>query len=57
MNVKTAMSLFERAETETLAVVDGPETRLVVGLLSESHATRRYAEELDKHSRGITGEG
>ena len=56
MNVKMAMSLFERAETETLAVVDSPENRLVIGLLSESHATRRYAEELDRHNRGLTGE-
>jgi CIC family chloride channel protein len=56
MNVKLAMSVFDRAEAETLAVVDTAEDRRVIGLLSEAHAARRYAEELDKHSRGITGE-
>ena len=55
MNVKTAMTLFERAEAETLAVVDDTENRLVVGLLTEAHATRRYAEELDKASRDARG--
>ena len=56
MNVKTAMAMFDRAEAETLAVVDDPETRHVIGLLNEAHAARRYAEELDKHNRGLTGE-
>ena len=55
MNVKTAMSLFDRAEAETLAVVDNAEDRRVVGLLTEAYATRRYAEELDKASRGLVG--
>ena len=57
MNVKTAMAMFDRAEAETLAVVDAPETRRVIGLLTEAHATRRYAEELDKASRGALGDG
>ena len=56
MNVKMAMSMFDRAETETLAVVDTAEDRHVIGLLNEAHTARRYAEELDKHNRGITGE-
>jgi CIC family chloride channel protein len=57
MNIKTAMALFDRAEAETLAVVDNAEDRRVIGLLNESHATRRYAEELDRANRGLTGEG
>ncbi len=57
MNVKTAMALFDRAEAESLAVIDAPDTRRVVGLLTEAHAVRRYAEELDKASRGAFGEG
>ncbi len=57
MNVKTAMSLFDSAEAETLAVVDTSGDRRVIGLLTEAHATRRYAEELDKASRGTLGEG
>ena len=57
MNVKTAMAMFDRAEAEALAVVDTAEDRRVVGLLTEAHATRRYAEELDRASRGAMGEG
>jgi CIC family chloride channel protein len=30
--------------------------RQVVGLLTEAHAMRRYAEELDKVRRGLSGE-
>ena len=56
MNVKTAMTLFERTEAETLAVVDTPEDRRVVGVLTEAFAARRYAEELDKASRGALGD-
>jgi chloride channel protein, CIC family len=48
MNAKEAMALFEVAETEALAVVDGARTRRVVGLLNETHLLRRYGEELDK---------
>ncbi len=57
MNVKMAMSLFDRSEAETLAVVDAPESKIVVGYLTEAYAARRYAEELDKASRGLVGEG
>ncbi len=56
MNVKVAMSMFDRAETETLAVVDTVDDRRVIGILTEAYATRRYAEELDKANRGLTGE-
>ncbi len=56
MNVKEAMAVFDRVEAETLAVVDGPETRQVLGLLNETFAIRRYAEELDKSRRELIGE-
>ena len=56
MNVKMAMSMFDRAEAETLAVVEDPQTRHVGGVLTEAYATRRYAEELDKASRGLVGD-
>ena len=36
MNVKQAVSVFDRAEAEALAVVDGLESRKVVGLLTEA---------------------
>jgi CIC family chloride channel protein len=55
MNVKQAVSLFERSESEALAVVDGLESRKVVGLLTEGYALRRYAEELDKARASLSG--
>lgn len=56
LNIKEALAQFEEAEGESLAVVDGLESGRVIGLLTEAHATRRYAEELDKASRGVLGE-
>jgi CIC family chloride channel protein len=56
MNVKEAVTAFDRSESEALAVVDGPSTRVVVGLLTEAHVMRRYAEELDQVRRGMSGE-
>jgi CIC family chloride channel protein len=55
-NVKEALATFDRAEAETLAVIENEDTGKVIGLLTESFATRRYAEELDKANRGYTGE-
>ena len=55
MNVKTAMTLFRRAEAETLAVVDTAEARRVVGVLTEAFAARRYAAEMDTASRAALG--
>lgn len=56
MNVKIALSLFEKAEADALAVLDGPETRRVIGLLTEQYALRRYSEELDRKRRELSGE-
>ncbi len=56
MNVKEALSLFDREEAEALAVIDGPETRRILGLLNETFAIRRYAEELDTSRRDLIGE-
>jgi CIC family chloride channel protein len=36
--------------------VDGVETRQVLGLLTEQYALRRYAEELDRRRRDLSGE-
>jgi CIC family chloride channel protein len=55
MNVKQAVSIFQRAESEALAVVDSLESRTVIGLLTEGYALRRYAEELDKARAGLAG--
>jgi CIC family chloride channel protein len=57
MNIKDAMRFFDHAESEALAVVDGASSRKVIGLLTEAHALRRYAEELDRARRDLIGEG
>ena len=56
MNAKAAAGIFEKAKAEELAVVDGLKTRKVVGLLTEGHLMRRYAEELEKAHRDIQGD-
>jgi chloride channel protein, CIC family len=56
MTIKEAVALFENAESDALAVVDGPETRRVIGLLTEQYALRRYSEELDRRRRELSGE-
>ena len=55
MNAREAMLLFGQAEAEALAVLDGTETRRVVGLLSEAHLLRRYGEELDRRRQEEAG--
>lgn len=57
MNVSEAATLFDAAKAEELAVVDGQQTRRVIGLLTEQYLMRRYAEELDKARRDLMGEG
>ncbi|MDR3475158.1 MAG: chloride channel protein [Devosia sp.] len=56
MTAQTAADLFVKSGAEELAVVDSLERRRVVGLLTEAHLLRRYAEELDKGWRDLTGE-
>ena len=56
MSVKEAVSMFETAEADVLAVVDGAETMRVIGVLTEQHALRRYSEELDRRRRELSGE-
>ncbi len=56
MTVKQAATMFETAEADALAVVDGVESLRVLGLLTEQHALRRYAEELERRRRDISGE-
>ena len=41
---------------EDLAVMDGPETRQILGLLTEQYALRRYSEELDRRRKEVSGE-
>ena len=56
MHVKEAMAAFEAAEADALAVVDGVESGVVIGLLTEQYTLRRYAEELEKRRRDLSGE-
>lgn len=56
MNVKEALSIFESAEADALAVLDGTESMRVLGLLTEQYALRRYNEELDRRRREVSGE-
>ncbi|SIQ08588.1 chloride channel protein, CIC family [Rhizobium sp. RU20A] len=56
MNIKEATAIFERTQSEALAVVDTRTTRRPIGLLTESHTLRRYSEELDQHRREVSGE-
>ena len=53
MTIKTIMHLFDRTGSDELAVVDDAGT--VLGVVSEAYATRRYAEELEKARRDLTG--
>ena len=56
MSIKEAVAIFEQAEADALAVVDGRDTRRVIGLLTEQYALRRYSEELDRRRRELSGE-
>ena len=56
MTVKEAIAIFDKAEAEALSVVQSPERRRVIGLLSEAHALRRYAEELELRRKELIGE-
>jgi CIC family chloride channel protein len=56
MTIKDAIGLFEKAEADALVVVDSPESRRVIGMLTEAFALRRYSEELDRRRRDLSGE-
>jgi CIC family chloride channel protein len=56
MTIKEAVIMFDHAEAEALAVVESPEKREVVGLLTEAYALRRYSGELEQRRQEILGE-
>jgi CIC family chloride channel protein len=56
MPVNEAARVFETAEADALAVVDGVESLHVLGILTEQYALRRYSEELEKRRRDLSGE-
>jgi len=56
MNVQEAIAVFDAAEAEQLAVVEPDGAQLPIGILSEAHAMRRYAEESEQRRREATGD-
>ena len=55
-SVKEAVSTFEAAEADALVVIENPDLQNVIGLLTEQYALKRYAEELDRARRAVSGE-
>ncbi len=55
MNIREAISAFDVAEAESLAVVEAGENR-PIGILTEVHAMRRYAEESERRRREVVGD-
>ncbi len=54
--VRQALRLFDRSGAPALAVVRSLSEPVVVGVLGEAYATRRYAEALDVARRGAVGD-
>jgi CIC family chloride channel protein len=48
MNIQEAIAVFDAAEAESLAVVEAGGEHRPVGVLTEAHAMRRYAEESEQ---------
>jgi CIC family chloride channel protein len=55
MAIKDAVLTFDRAEAESLPVVDSYLDRRVVGLLTEAYALRRYSAELERRRQELVG--
>jgi CIC family chloride channel protein len=56
MNIQDAIAVFDVAEAESLAVVETGSERRPIGLLTEAHAMRRYAEESERRRREAIGD-
>ena len=56
MSVNEALAAFEAAQADALAVLDGAETRSVIGILTEHDTLRRYNAELERRSKDVSGE-
>jgi CIC family chloride channel protein len=55
MNIQEAIAVFDSAEAESLVVVEGGEEWRPIGILTEAHAMRRYAEESEQRRREAIG--
>jgi CIC family chloride channel protein len=51
MSIRETLDAFEKSETDVLVVIDDDVSRRVLGLVTESHALRRYGEELERRNR------
>ena len=56
MNIREAIAVFDAAEAEQLAVVEFDGEQRPIGVLSEAHAVKRYAEESELRRREAVGE-
>jgi chloride channel protein, CIC family len=56
MNIQEAIAVFDAAEAETLVVVEPGAEHRPIGMLTEAHAMRRYAEESEQRRREAVGE-
>jgi chloride channel protein, CIC family len=56
MNIQDAIAVFDFAEAESLAVVETGDERRPIGVLTEAHAMRRYAEESERRRREVIGD-
>jgi CIC family chloride channel protein len=55
MNIREAIAAFDVAEAERLTVVESGDNR-PIGILTEAHAMRRYAEESERRRREAVGD-
>jgi chloride channel protein, CIC family len=56
MNIQEAIAVFDAAEAESLAVVEAGDEQSPIGILTEAHAMRRYAEESEQRRREAIGD-
>src|SRR3954469_9138936 len=56
MNIQEAIAVFDAAEAESLVVVETGGERSPIGILTEAHALRRYAEESEQRRREAVGD-
>jgi CIC family chloride channel protein len=56
MNIQEAIEVFDAAEAESLVVVDTGGEHRPIGILTEAHAMRRYAEESEQRRREAVGD-
>jgi chloride channel protein, CIC family len=56
MNIQEAIAVFDGAEAESLVVVESGGEHRPIGILTEAHAMRRYAEESEQRRREAVGD-